>query len=80
MNEALQEVDLWFKRNKLNLNPSKTLYLIFNAKTKETNLVKIGSEYLQRVQALKQFTNLEYTVLRSITNGNEICQSLRSST
>ena len=49
MNDALQEVDLWFKRNKLNLNPSKTRYMLFNVKTRETDLVKIGNEYLQRV-------------------------------
>ena len=49
MNSALEEVDLWFTRNKLNLNPSKARYMIFNAKTKEADLVKIGDECLQRV-------------------------------
>ena len=40
-----------FERKKLNLNPSKKRYMIFNAKTKETALVKIkiGKENLQRV-------------------------------
>ena len=45
MNDALQEVDLWFKRNKLNLNLSKTRYMLFNVKTRETDMVKIGNEY-----------------------------------
>ena len=49
MNKSLERVDLWFKRNKLNLNPSKTRYMIFNSKTEETQLVKIGSEFIERV-------------------------------
>ena len=31
MNSSSEEVDLWFKRNKFNLNPSKTRYMTFNA-------------------------------------------------
>ena len=49
MNKSLERVDKWFKRNKLKLNPSKTRYMIFNSKTEETQLVKIGSEYIERV-------------------------------
>ena len=49
MNKSLERVDLWFKRNKLNLNPSKTRYMIFNSKSEETQLVKIGDEYIDRV-------------------------------
>ena len=49
MNKALAKVAIWFKRNKLNLNPSKTRYMVLNAKTSETKLVKIGDEYLERV-------------------------------
>ena len=49
MNKSLERVDLWFKRNKLNLNPSKTRYMIFNSKSEETQLVKIGDEYINRV-------------------------------
>ena len=49
MNIAVENVDKWFKSNKLNLNPSKTRYMIFNCKTTETKLVKIGSEYIERV-------------------------------
>ena len=49
MNTAMQNVELWFKRNKLNLNPSKTRYMVINHKTQETQLVKIGEEYLERV-------------------------------
>ena len=49
MNKVMVDVDLWFKRNKLNLNPSKTRYMILNHKTDSTNFVKIGNEYLERV-------------------------------
>ena len=49
MNLALADVNLWFQRNKLNLNPSKTRYMIFNMNTGETKLVKINDEYIQRV-------------------------------
>ena len=47
MNMAVENVDKWFKANKLNLNPSKTRYMIFNCKTTESNLVKIGNEYIE---------------------------------
>ena len=33
MNKALPDIDIWFKRNKLGLNTSKTRYMIFNHKT-----------------------------------------------
>ena len=49
MNEALIKVDLWFKRNKLNLNPDKTRYMIFNCKTDETKVVHVNSKYIERV-------------------------------
>ena len=49
MNRALAKVAIWFKRKKLNLNPSKTRYMVFNGKTTGTKLVKIGDEYLKRV-------------------------------
>ena len=49
MNKTLINVDLWFRRNKLNLNPSKTRCMIFNSKTEETDLVKINTEIVQRV-------------------------------
>ena len=49
MNKSLERADLWFKRNKLNLNPSKTRYMIFNSKLEETQLVKIGDTYIDRV-------------------------------
>ena len=49
MNKAMVDIDLWFKCNKLNLNPSKTRYMILNHKTESTDLVKIGNEYLERV-------------------------------
>ena len=37
MNNALSKVKDWFLMNKLNLNPSKTRYMIFNHKTDKTN-------------------------------------------
>ena len=49
MNKALVNVDRWFRRNKLNLNPSKTRYMIFNCTTDETELVKINNQYIERV-------------------------------
>ena len=54
MNKALAKVAVWFKRNKLNLNPSKTRYMVLNAKTTETKLVKSATstwkEYGRRVK------------------------------
>ena len=49
MNKSITNVDAWFRQNKLNLNPSKTRYMVFNCKTDETQLVKIGEQYIQRV-------------------------------
>ena len=49
MNAAMVDIAKWFRRNKLNLNPSKTRYMIFNHLTTETDLVRIDNEYLQRV-------------------------------
>ena len=52
MNLALHNVNGWFAQNKLNLNPSKTRYMIFNGRnTQETNLVKLGNTYIERVWA-----------------------------
>ena len=49
MNRELSSIDRWFRRNKLNLNPSKTRYMILNHKTDETKWVKIGDKYLERI-------------------------------
>jgi len=50
MNSTMSKVHEWFTQNKLNLNPSKTRYMIFNGKgTAETKLVKIDDEYIERV-------------------------------
>ena len=50
MNSALSKLHRWFLQNKLNLNPSKTRYIIFNGKgTTETNIVKIDGQYIERV-------------------------------
>ena len=38
MNTALSQVDTWFQKNKLNLNPSKARYMIFNSKSEETDI------------------------------------------
>jgi len=50
MNSALSKLHIWFSQNKLNLNPSKTRYMIFNGKgTTETQLVKIDNQFIERV-------------------------------
>ena len=49
MNRELSSIDRWFCRNKLNLNLSKTRYMILNHKTDETKWVKMGDEYLERI-------------------------------
>jgi len=49
MNKTLEKVHRWFRQNKLNLNPSKTRYMIFNSKTNKDDLVKIDNETLLRV-------------------------------
>ena len=49
MNESLIEVDSWFKKNKLNLNPCKTRYMIFNCNTDETKLVRINDTFIEIV-------------------------------
>ena len=50
MNITMDKVNTWFQSNKLNLNPSKTRYMIFNGKnTKETKLVQIDGQYIDRV-------------------------------
>ena len=49
MNESLTKVDSWFKKNKLNLNPGKTRYMIFNCNTEDTKLVRINDTFIERV-------------------------------
>ena len=49
MNAAFLKVGIWFQRNKLNLNPSKTRYMIFNSKCEGNNYVRIGTEPIERV-------------------------------
>ena len=60
MNDALHHEGNWFAQNKLNLNPSKTRYMIFNGKnTLETNLVKLGNTCFERygLKATKKLSN-----------------------
>ena len=45
MNKSLKRAHLWFERNRLNLNPSKMRYMIFNSKMEETELVNLSDEY-----------------------------------
>ena len=52
MNKSLGNLNLWFQRNKLNLNPSKTRYMIFNTKSEENELVKINNQFIDRVWEL----------------------------
>ena len=49
MNVTMASVGQWFSKNKLNLNPGKTRYMIFNSKTEETNLVKVNNQFIERV-------------------------------
>ena len=49
MNASLTKVAKWFLCNKLNLNPSKTRYMIFNSNTNRTDLIQIGNQTLERV-------------------------------
>ena len=47
MNSVLAKVNIWFKQNKLNLNPSKTRCMIFNAKPEETELITIDNAIIE---------------------------------
>jgi hypothetical protein len=49
MNRTLEKVYRWFRQNKLNLNPSKTRYMIFNSKTERDDIVKIDGKPIERV-------------------------------
>lgn len=49
MNEILEKISTWFQCNKLNLNPSKTRYMIFNHKTEEIDLIRINNTPIKRV-------------------------------
>ena len=49
MKKALCNVNLWFQRKKLNLNPSKTRFMLFNCNTDTADIVKLGDEYITRV-------------------------------
>ena len=42
-------MDSWFNKNKLNLNPGKTRYMIFNCNTDDTKLVRINNTFIERV-------------------------------
>ena len=59
MNDALHHANKWFAQNKLNLNPSKTRYMIFNGKnTQETTLVKLGNTCIEfGLKATKNHSN-----------------------
>ena len=49
INEAIAKVDLGFKKNKVNLNPGKTRYMIFNCKTDRTDIIHIEGKFIERV-------------------------------
>ena len=49
MNSVPSKVNIWFKQNKLNQNPSITRYIIFNAKTEQTDLIHMDNEKIERV-------------------------------
>ena len=50
MNDSLGKVNSWFEKNKINFNPSRTWYMIFNHCTDETKLVRINDQFLERVR------------------------------
>ena len=50
MNQSMSKVLTWFQSNKLNLNPSKTRYMIFNCKDNtNTNHIQIDGMDIKRV-------------------------------
>jgi hypothetical protein len=49
MNTALTKISRWFIANKLQLNPSKTRYIIFNNKINPLSTVMIGNEPIQKI-------------------------------
>ena len=49
MNQTLNKVSSCFRASKLNLNPSKTRYMLFNLSTLKTELIQINNEYIERV-------------------------------
>ena len=44
MNAPSMKGGIWFQRNKLNLNQSKTRHMIFNSKWDGNNYVRIGTD------------------------------------
>ena len=48
MNTALEKISRWFIANKLQLNPSKTRYMIFNNKETDHIYVTIKGEKFKR--------------------------------
>ena len=49
-NQSMDKVFTWFQSNKLNLNPSKTRYMIFNCKdNSDNNHIHINGENIERV-------------------------------
>ncbi len=54
MNRDLENLNDWFKANKLSLNTSKTKYMLFGSKQPEVcQVLSIGVEQLERVQSTK---------------------------
>ena len=49
MNNAISKVRDWFLMNKVNLNPSKTSYMVFNHKTDKTDHLTIDNSQIMRV-------------------------------
>ena len=49
MNNMLKDVATWFTDNKLNLNPSKTKYIVFNNKLKKDTNIKINDIKIERI-------------------------------
>ena len=50
MNQTRIKHIKWFQLNKLNLDTSKTRYMLFNSTTLDINLIKVNYEYIERVR------------------------------
>jgi len=55
VDQEINKVDSWMCHNKLSLNHSKTVYMIFNSNKKQSSpfKVQIGSHLLNRVNSTK---------------------------
>ena len=71
VDQEIKKVDSWMRHNKLSLNYSKTVYMIFNSDKKQSSpfRVQIGSHLINRVNSTKylgmHLTKLGYTYFKT---------------